>query len=911
MKIRLDFVTNSSSSSFTCVALYSEELYKFLQKLIAEKKYREQPDWVKNQRWIHPESELHIGWVWEELKLDERTYKVQTTEEYGSTDKESIYKYVSSFFEGLTPEESRNLKELIFDVYQNENFQTRKYKDQTDGFTGFDFRGDFLKLGKGTEPQSEKTKQLLESIDKLAVDPETVDLSMKSVAFATYKIDGEGIYDPDSKRYAHLDKSFLDKIKLGWVDPDYTAFGREQMLDEEKRRKWGEHLRKLYAEAIDDIGAIALDNISSRSDVAVVFDSIDGAVDKFTLQAFMFESISANMYDIDRLPASEVAAAKERCFITYLENTISQLNEANKNRGSGQAPVAVIWESQMHDYLMKHSSLGNITPEPVVGPNGTVRLKVPEKHKKTINYALTEMVARWPSRIINPKTKTYEKILKDVEACKSDIGYASADEFFDAYGFSVKQEAINTNASKAGGFEYEKSKKNEVTIVKYSGNEPVVSIPEEINGGIVKTIGKEAFWSSNNVEEIIIPDSVETIRAKAFGFCKKLKKVQLSNNVSKIPAGSFDGCESLEQINIPDMMETIPSGLFKDCPLKSLHIGKKLLSVDKEDFYREPLVPETFRNGFNKTAALESITVDPGNRNLSSMGAMILSYDGKVLYAMLGRDSSCEIPDGVEIIADKAFMYQSKLKTIALPNTLRVIGNSAFERTGLLSVAFPDSLRIIGTNAFHACQSLKSVEFEDGVEEIYSQAFEFTAIREVVLPASLKRLRGRVFDPWQLEYVEPESWKIEIEKQAYNYSTRDKYNTSQEIEDLVNKGKQDAISSLLEENKLGFGLLAAMMSYLQSEKADEIGLKERLNLEALVISKEMETILGTDLKAVLSFYEDKATDQLNNCINYIKTEVGNDIIEEYFAKVKSAFKDSRADLGVLLDGVMKMIKREA
>ena len=46
MKIRLEFVTNSSSSSFTCVALYSEELYEYLQKLIGEKSMSINPNGV-------------------------------------------------------------------------------------------------------------------------------------------------------------------------------------------------------------------------------------------------------------------------------------------------------------------------------------------------------------------------------------------------------------------------------------------------------------------------------------------------------------------------------------------------------------------------------------------------------------------------------------------------------------------------------------------------------------------------------------------------------------------------------------------------------------------------------------------------------------------------------------------------
>lgn len=136
MKIRTDFVTNSSSSSFTCVAMYSEDLYNYLQKLIEEKKYRKQPGW--NSR---PKDELHIDCAWEELKFDNRWFKVQTTEEYGKTDKQSVYDYICWFFDGLTDEEKDTIWKLISEVYKKKDYQTKKYKDATDGFVGFNFDG--------------------------------------------------------------------------------------------------------------------------------------------------------------------------------------------------------------------------------------------------------------------------------------------------------------------------------------------------------------------------------------------------------------------------------------------------------------------------------------------------------------------------------------------------------------------------------------------------------------------------------------------------------------------------------------------------------------------------------------------------------------------------------------------------
>ena len=65
---------------------------------------------------------------------------------------------------------------------------------------------------------------------------------------------------------------------------------------------------------------------------------------------------------------------KNACFVQYLQSALRFLKDANESRGSDKPPIGIIWESQLHDYLMKHSSLGNVTPEPVIGPNGTTRL---------------------------------------------------------------------------------------------------------------------------------------------------------------------------------------------------------------------------------------------------------------------------------------------------------------------------------------------------------------------------------------------------------------------------------------------------------------------------------------------------------------------------------------------------------
>lgn len=71
--------------------------------------------------------------------------------------------------------------------------------------------------------------------------------------------------------------------------------------------------------------------------------------------------------------------------------------------------------------------------------------------------------------------------------------------------------------------------------------------------------------------DLIVPDYLNAIGCDAFCGCKSLRRVIISNSVTSIGSEAFSGCKSLESITIPDSVTSIGSSAFSCCDNLTIH----------------------------------------------------------------------------------------------------------------------------------------------------------------------------------------------------------------------------------------------------------------------------------------------------------------------------------------------------
>ena len=131
-------------------------------------------------------------------------------------------------------------------------------------------------------------------------------------------------------------------------------------------------------------------------------------------------------------------------------------------------------------------------------------------------------------------------------------------------------------------------------------------------------------------------------------------------------------------------------------------------------------------------------------------------------YAYNSKVVTLDMPNTVKVIEGGAFMHNKVLTTVRLSNSLSEIGGSAFEGcTNLSTIQLPATLAKIGMRAFAECTSLKQIKIPKSVMEWQSESFALSGLETIELEEGLIVLGETAFGGTNIKSIKiPGSVKI-------------------------------------------------------------------------------------------------------------------------------------------------------
>ena len=198
-----------------------------------------------------------------------------------------------------------------------------------------------------------------------------------------------------------------------------------------------------------------------------------------------------------------------------------------------------------------------------------------------------------------------------------------------------------------------------------------------------------------------------------------------------------------------DCIVTIPEEI-DSLPVRGLGDG-----IIASDHVREVRIPSSVwsigEGTFDHAGGLEAVTVHPDNRRYASIQGVLYDKIARSLicYPQAREDVAFEVPEGVWEIAPAAFSETGNLRSVVLPEGVRMIGDHAFGYSGIVSIEIPEGLLVIGDEAFFNCNSLKSLSLPSTVLTIGDEAIICNSLESISVASgniSYESIDGVLFD---------------------------------------------------------------------------------------------------------------------------------------------------------------------
>ena len=171
------------------------------------------------------------------------------------------------------------------------------------------------------------------------------------------------------------------------------------------------------------------------------------------------------------------------------------------------------------------------------------------------------------------------------------------------------------------------------------------------------------------------------------------------------------------------------------------------------------LIASKYQNSSYLSAPVEEIVIIPEEVN----GYPVTAIEHEVFFNT--TITKVILPETIEFINQRAFFNCQFLEEINFPESLKYIGNGAFNYTSLKEIkinspelviareAFSEATavnveinaKIIGEYAFAGCHNLENIELSENIKEIHSRAFWGNNLTHIILPENLKYIGVEAF----------------------------------------------------------------------------------------------------------------------------------------------------------------------
>ena len=183
--------------------------------------------------------------------------------------------------------------------------------------------------------------------------------------------------------------------------------------------------------------------------------------------------------------------------------------------------------------------------------------------------------------------------------------------------------------------------------------------------------------SQQNVEEVILPESITEIGSGAFDGCGALKTVNIPSKVTELN-NILNNCPSLSTITIPATVSQITS-VFNNSTIDELIISDSETSLSAGGWFADYALIKKVYQGRNCTN---------------------IRFESKEVESLTIGDCVTEISD--------AMYMNTPLQEVTFGKSLTKIGSEAFKGTKLKEINLPESLTELGDWAFDYCTLLES-----------------------------------------------------------------------------------------------------------------------------------------------------------------------------------------------------------